>query len=148
MRALERTPIFADVGSDALRLLAFSTETLDLPAGGILFQRGDPAPTGFAVMRGRIKLGAGEKGGVVAGPGALIGEMALLVETERPCDAVALEAARVLTIPRPLFRRMLEEFPAIAEGLRAKMIARLRTQRAELERIDTRLGRLPGGGEG
>jgi CRP-like cAMP-binding protein len=143
IRVLERTPLFADAGNDALRLLAFSAEVVNLGAGDILFDRGEDAQIGYAVMRGRIKLGTGESGTLVAGPGALIGEMALLVETKRPCSAYALEPAQLLAIPRPLFRRMLEAFPAIAGGLRTKLISRMRAEHATLQRIESQLGTAP-----
>jgi CRP-like cAMP-binding protein len=140
IRVLEGTPLFADAGADALRLLAFSAEIVDLGAGDILFDRGDDAHTGYVVMRGRVKLGTGDHGSLVVGKGALIGEMALLVETKRPCSAYALEPAQLLAIPRPLFRRMLEAFPVIAAGLRTKLVSRLRTEHATLQRIQTQLG--------
>jgi CRP-like cAMP-binding protein len=143
IRALERTPLFADAGSDALRLLAFSAEVVNLGAGDILFERGEEAQIGYTVMRGRIKLGAGDNGSLVAGPGTLIGEMALLVETTRPCSAYALEPAQLLAIPRPLFRRMLEAFPDIAAGLRTKLISRMRAEHATLQRIQSQLGAGP-----
>ena len=145
IRALERTPLFADAGGDALRLLAFSAEVVNLGAGDILFERGEDAQIGYVVMRGRIKLGTGDNGSLVAGPGALIGEMVLLVETTRPCNAYALEPAQLLAISRPLFRRMLDAFPVIAAGIRTKLISRMRAEHATLQRIQTQLGTTPSG---
>jgi len=145
IRFLARTPLLAVAGKEALRLLAFSAERVELDAGDILFGRGEEATGGYAVIRGRIRLvpaGGPER---VVGPGALIGEMALLVETRRPCDAYALEPAVLLAIPRQLFMRMLEEFPTIAAAMRTKLISRMKAQTAELQRIDARLD-LPGPG--
>jgi len=139
IRFLARTPLLAVAGKEPLRLLAFSAERVELNEGDILFGRGEAATGGYALIKGRIRLtpaGAPER---IVGPGTLIGETALLIETLRPCDAYAVEPSQLLGIPRQLFMRMLDEFPTIAAAMRTKMISRLKTQVSELERIDARL---------
>ena len=146
IRALERTPVLADIGREALRLLAFSAEKIDIADGQNLFTRGAPADCAYTIVGGRVRLDAGGGDQRVVGPGTLIGEMALVVDTLRPCDAYGEGPARLLVIPRPLFRKMLEEFPQIAGALRARLIERMRSEHAELTRIKEDLDQLPGGG--
>jgi CRP-like cAMP-binding protein len=55
----------------------------------------------------------------------MIGEMALMTETRRTATAVAREQAAVLRIPRNVFRRMLEAYPAVARTLQGMMEQRL-----------------------
>ena len=54
------------------------------------------------------------------------GELALIVETDRPCDAVAVEPAKLLSVPRTVFRKMLEEFPNIARDMKNRLTGKLR----------------------
>ena len=58
--------------------------------------------------------------------GALIGESALYAPTARRVSARAAEDAVVMRIPRETFRRVLTEFPAGAEKIRAALAARMR----------------------
>ncbi len=56
----------------------------------------------------RVEDGGAE---VVAGPGSLIGELALIVAMKRPSSAVALEHSTVIRVARSLFQRVLESDP-------------------------------------
>ncbi|MGQ4274299.1 Crp/Fnr family transcriptional regulator [Terrihabitans sp. B22-R8] len=145
LRVMERAPLFAEIGRDAMRLLAFSGEELVLGEGETLFQRGTPAEGAFIVLSGRMRLVAAHGKDVserIVGAGTLIGEMALLVPTERPCNALAAETTRLIGIPRPLFRRMLEEFPEIAAILRQRLADRLRAGQTALDEIGATLRQL------
>ena len=56
-----------------------------------------------------------------AGAGVLLGELALVTETRRPVTAMAIEPTIVLRIPRSLFRKVLEGFPAAAVQMRNRI---------------------------
>src|SRR5947209_19710546 len=90
----------------------------------MLFSAGDEADAGFVVQRGasRIEDGAGAE--TTAGPGALIGELALIVAMQRPSSAIALEQSSVIRIARSLFQRVLESDPAAARRLRDAFASR------------------------
>ncbi len=133
---LARNATFAALEPDALRLLAFSAETRILRAGDILFRRGEPSNGGFVVLSGSIALDASYRGAPTARilrPPALIGDLALLTETIRPATAIAREASTVLRISRPLFHRVLNEFPASASHLRQSLADRLTQFTGELD---------------
>jgi len=124
---LNRVPTLRVLGRDALRILAIGSESRVLRAGEILFNFGDASDAGYVVQEGRLllKSGAGRSAREVAvGPGALIGEHALLAETRRPASAAALEPSVVLRISRSLFVKMLEGFPEAALRLRETLAAR------------------------
>jgi len=142
IRVLERTPVLAEIGREALKLLAFSAEQKNLADNERLFERGAHAECAYTVVSGRIRLDSDDEVRVV-GPGALIGETALIVDALRPCDAFAEGPARVLIVPRSLFLKMLEEFPQIAGALRGRLIQRMRGQYSELARIQDDLDQLP-----
>jgi CRP-like cAMP-binding protein len=117
---LERVPTLRLLGSAALRVLAIGSEQREFERGDLLFSAGDDADAGFVVQRGafRISLEDGSGHEVVASPGILIGELALVVAMERPSTALALEYSTVIRIPRSLFQRVLDSDPAAARRLR------------------------------
>src|SRR5213075_786339 len=88
---LERVPTLRLLGATALRMLAIGSEQRDFARGDLLFTAGDNADAGFIVQRGAFRIDDGAGAEIVAGPGALIGELALVVAMPRPSTAVALE---------------------------------------------------------
>lgn len=135
---LRGLPIFAAFTDEQLRLVAFSAEPLDLAAGVVLFKEGAPAVNGFLVVSGAVRLycqgedGEIEKGAV--GPGALIGELALITHGARPVTAETLERTELRSIPRRGVRRVLEEYPELARSMHQALARRLTTMTGQLER--------------
>ena len=122
IRRLGAIPLLAPLGTEALRLIAFSAETRLFRAGEVLFRRGEAADGGFVVLVGSITVdGPGEDDSVLVGPGALLGERALIVDMQRPATATAREPSTVLRITRRLFYRVLGEFPSSAVAIRRKL---------------------------
>ena len=115
---LQRIPTLHLLGAAALRMLAIGSEQRDLARGDLLFKMGDDADAGFVVQRGAFRIDDGGGAEIVAGPGALIGELALVVAMQRPSTATALEHASVIRVARSLFQRVLENDPAAARRLR------------------------------
>jgi CRP-like cAMP-binding protein len=120
---LERVPTLRLLGNTALRMLAIGSEQRDFACGDQLFNAGDEADAGYVVQRGAFRV---EDGGaeIVAGPGALIGELALIVSMQRPSSAVAIEHSSVIRVARSLFQRVLESDPAAARRLRDELATR------------------------
>lgn len=137
---LAAAPVFGFLDRDALRLLSFAAERRELADGDRLFGRGDPADGGFVVMYGTIRLE--RRGGepVKAGRSALIGNLALFVRGERPCDAFAEGRCEVMRITPTLMRRVLEEFPRAAQAIHDAMALDLVTFTGDLDRVRPLLG--------
>ena len=89
-----------------------------------LFHAGDDADAGFVVQRGTFRIEDGNGAAIVAGPGALIGELALITAMQRPSSAIALENSSVIRVARSLFQRVLESDPAAARRLRDEFASR------------------------
>jgi CRP-like cAMP-binding protein len=121
---LDRIPTLHLLGSAALRMLAIGSEQRDIPGGNLLFREGDEADSGFVVQRGAFRLDSGTGAEVIAGPGTLIGELALVVPMRRPSNALALEYSTVIRIARGLFKRVLESDPDAARRLRDEFASR------------------------
>ncbi|HEX5509718.1 MAG TPA: cyclic nucleotide-binding domain-containing protein [Pseudolabrys sp.] len=139
----ERVPTLALLGKQALRILAIGAETRELQTGAVLFYAGDVAESGYVVVDGSLHLEPGaplEGAETVAGPGALIGEQALIADAVRPATATALEPTAVIRISRTLFLRMLEGYPAAARKLRESVANRTEQLAHELGGVLTAMG--------
>ena len=121
---LERVPTFRVLGRESLRMLAIGSEQREVPRGDHLFQIGDDADSGFVVQRGSFRIDDGAGAEMTVGPGALLGELALVHAMRRPSTATALEYSSAVRIARSLFQRVLESDPAAALRLRDEFIAR------------------------
>ncbi len=108
---LERVPTLHLLGTAALRMLAIGSEQRDVARGALLFNEGDEADAGFVVRHGAFRVEDHVGAEVIAGPGALMGELALVVAMQRPATATALEHSSVIRITRSLFQRVLESDP-------------------------------------
>jgi CRP-like cAMP-binding protein len=115
---LERVPTLRLLGTAALRMLAIGSEQRNVADGDVLFKAGDDADAGFIVQRGAFRIEDGGGAEMIAGPGALIGELALITVMRRPSTATALESSSVIRVARSLFQRVLESDPAAARRLR------------------------------
>lgn len=130
MALLRAIATFDMLGSEALHVLAAATSERTLAAGETLFEAGEAAEGAYVVVSGRIRLSDGTRPRAKrilreVGPGTLIGETALVVETPRPATAVAAEPAVVKLIPRATFLRVLERHPEAAVKLRRAIAKRL-----------------------
>jgi len=121
---LARVPTLHLLGGASLRMLAIGSEQRDVASGNALFKQGDEADCGYVVQRGSFRIQDDSGAEVTAGPGALIGELALVVAMRRPSTATALEYSTVIRIARSLFQRVLESDPAAARRLRDEFATR------------------------
>ncbi|HVZ13266.1 MAG TPA: cyclic nucleotide-binding domain-containing protein [Bauldia sp.] len=143
---IKRVPLFADLPTEQLRLIAFSAVRLELVAGQVLFREGARAQSGYVVSSGRVDLTVGEPGEdrqpVACDAGTLIGEIALFVETRRPATATAAVASQVIEIDRKLITRMLTEYPQAAVRMRATLSERLSATVFDLGKVRQALARI------
>lgn len=137
VKRLASHPLFAQLEPEALRLLAFSTENVALPAGQILFERGQLSDGAFLLVDGEIAFEAEDGGTAVyaAQAGSLIGATALLAATERPARARATRACALIKINRPQFQRVMREFPDAALRVRGRLGAGLAAFTRALDKV-------------
>ena len=130
IRILERADLLKDFTQEQLRLLAFGVENMRLPAGRELFAEGGPSDSAYVVCSGTVDLvrrvGDVQVTLATVGPGTMIGEYALIAGGVRHTGAIAATAVELIRLSRPLFRRILEEYPDIAEKLRARVLEDMR----------------------
>ena len=135
---IERVPTLRALGRDALRILAIGAESRYVHKGEVLFIVGELADSGYVIQEGSFRLEGAAKavGEIIAGPGTLLGELALISEIKRPATATANEPSTVIRISRSLFLKMLEGYPHAAHVLRDQIV--VRAQQALTEMSDVR----------
>jgi CRP/FNR family transcriptional regulator, cyclic AMP receptor protein len=113
-----------------------------------LIARGDPADRLIVIEAGRVKVSvptpAGDAVLTFRGPGALLGEQALVDDLPRSADVIAVEHVELLVIAASAFRGFLNRRPDVALAMLAVLSSRLRAsdrRLAEFLAADT-LGRI------
>ncbi|MGZ4290442.1 MAG: cyclic nucleotide-binding domain-containing protein [Gaiellaceae bacterium] len=102
---------------DDLRKLEAVGSELSFGAGQMLIERGKPGTGLYVVVEGRIVVEAPESTREL-GPGAVVGERALLSEDgTRSARVRALTYGKVLAVERAEVDRLCAEDPAFAERL-------------------------------
>lgn len=118
---LSTISLFKAFSAQHLRLLAFGAERMVLRRGRELFQEGQSADCAYIIVSGTITLFHHSKQGRInlrsIGTGAILGEMALIAQTNRPTGAVADTETEVIRLSRAIFHRILEEYPELAAAL-------------------------------
>jgi CRP-like cAMP-binding protein len=136
---LTRVPTFARLGFSALQIVAIGSESRHLAEGETLFCAGETTDAGYVIQEGSLTLTADDPRrsdpSVTFGPGALIGELALVTETLCSATAIAAEPTIVMRISRSLFRKVLEGFPDAARLMRDRFAARARPTGDELSHL-------------
>ncbi len=135
---LARLPVLSELDEEALRVLAFSTDTRTLATGETLVRRGDRSEGGFFVLSGSLALyrnDLDDGSAMVISMGGLLGEMAMIAVTENQVTAIAREPTSVLRIPRALFQRVLREYPGSAARLRQSIENQLTAFMGKLDKL-------------
>lgn len=109
------------------QLLALHAEREQIPAGRMIFRRGEYGRILFIIESGTVRL---EFGDTVAdkqlGPREYFGELALFVgQHARMASAVAVEAVTVLKLSHSAFERVLEHAPGVVAGFMLRSFAYL-----------------------
>jgi CRP-like cAMP-binding protein len=138
---LARIATFAQLGFSALQIVAIGSESKVLAEGETLFRAGETTDAGYVIQEGSLELIADDPSapGATFGPGALIGELALVTETVFCATAVAAEPTTVMRISRSLFRKVLEGFPDAARVMRDRFSERASTVIDELSGMRVKL---------
>ena len=112
----------AGIAPEVIVAVARAGATLELAAGEFLVREGEPAtPEVYLLVEGT--LGVQSKGNFIARldqPGAVIGEVAVVLSSKRTADVVAESAVRALAIPVAVLGQ--PEFADVAAGIRGAML--------------------------
>ena len=116
---------------ESTKTLLASARRLELEPGKILFSRGDVGDGCYWLEQGRVKVTIASPRGqqrilALLGPGAIIGEIAMIDGLPRTATVEALERCRLLFVSRTSFQEWLAGTPDLQTYLVRTLAARLR----------------------
>ena len=110
-----------------------------VPAGLILFNEGEPGKDMYVLIKGTAEVSIGGDVVEVAGPGTLLGEMALVNSALRSATVVTRTDCQVVSVDVRQFDMLVRESPEFARHVMTVMAERLRRMN---ERLREAIGEL------
>jgi len=129
LELLRGVPLLGWLPWVGLERLASKMVPLELAAGGVLLREGEPGDRAYLIDSGEVVVTHGEREVARLGPGALVGEIALLHSVPRTATVVAASDVRALALDRSEFLVAATGAPdarAAGETLVAARLAGLR----------------------
>lgn len=136
VEALRRVRFFEDLTPEDLDRMARIGERRRFEPGEAIFTKGEEGTALFVIMRGTAEVEVGGRTHEL-GPGAFIGEMALVSGTRRSATVTAKEPVEAMVIQAMYFKPFLIKNPSVAVAVLEGVIDRLREVQ---ERIDAWIG--------
>ena len=109
--------------ADRRRVLAAGT-ALTLPQGWSPIAESTPADKAYVITEGSVSVRRGGTEVATLGPGAVVGEAAIVNRTLRSATVVALTPLRVVHFTSERLSALADEVPAFGEALRAAAAGR------------------------
>jgi CRP-like cAMP-binding protein len=127
-------PIFSECEPVHLQLLAFSAVRESFEPGSVFMAQGQEGKAAYLILNGRVDISSDENGKIgSAGPGAMLGEVAMIGDSAYTITARATEALSAARIDRALFMRLAQEYPEFGTAVFAALAARLQNSIGEFD---------------
>ncbi len=118
-------------------LFRHEKQTVNLAPGEFLFHAGDAGRDMYVVLDGTLEVRVGDKVVEVAGPGAMLGEMALIDESVRTASVAATSPSRLVQINLHRFHFLVQQNPFFASHVMKVMVERLRQMNQKLNALSS-----------
>ncbi len=144
---LENLPVFKGLSSKQIGSIVNVGSKAFFQAGETLIVKDTAGDRAFLILTGvaeclGFQLPPGQQGTI--GPGVLLGELAMLVETVHPFTVQARERVRAFAIHREALRRAMQNDPGIAQQIAENLLTRLRDFAQDLHKFDRLLAKVEG----
>ena len=111
---LQRVGLLSGVPGHKLIAIARLLEEIRVAPGTTVIERGAVEDWLFIVADGRVRVHVDAQTLIESGPGAVVGELAVLAPAPRSASVTALEPTLLLRLRRGPFEELLEDRPEIA----------------------------------
>ena len=102
-------------------------EATSFAAGQFIFKAGDPGETMYIINEGEVDILDGSGATLeTAGPGSIVGELALIDDEPRSATVVAKTDCRLVAVDRRRFEYMVQETPFFGLAVMKVLADRLR----------------------
>ncbi len=138
---LARVPVFHGLGGELLGVILQRGTIAHLRAGQTIAEAGVPAEAALFVLEGTARLqdASGRDLEPVAGPGTILCDMAMLIETSHIHGAVARSAVTLLGLPRDAIGQLMVAEPGLAAHFADNIRRNLAATAETLHRLDSLL---------
>jgi CRP-like cAMP-binding protein len=109
-----------------ITLFRNSEDALAFEASQVIFEKGQPGDVMYAVLEGEVEIVLDGKVIDSAGPGGIIGEMALIDSSPRSATARAKTACRLVPVGEKRFTFLVQQTPFFSLQVMRIMAERLR----------------------
>jgi energy-coupling factor transporter ATP-binding protein EcfA2 len=137
MSVLQDVPFLQGLEPSTVKLLAYAGDQQHYRAGEIVFREGDEGETACFILDGDavVSVGMGPARQVVGhlGPGSVVGEIALLLDSPRTATVTADTKLTVLALSRELFVDLMRKDEELGISVMRSLAERLA---ATMQRID------------
>ncbi len=146
VRYLKEVPLFEALTNRQLVEIARLAEKVDLPAGTLLFNQGDPPDYLYLVRKGKLRVLVNNQEVARLGAGECVGEMAVLASTRRTGGVETLESCQLLRFSERDFLGLLDAYPEVGRALLKSLVHRLAAtgRSKENKRVSTIVGMVWG----
>jgi CRP-like cAMP-binding protein len=126
LELLARVPLFSNLSRSDLEECARLTDEIDVPAGKVLMRQGDAGREFFLIVDGTVAIDRDGRRLTSLGPGAFLGEIALVDGGPRTATATAETPVRVLVLGQREFRTLIDDFKSVRIGVLEALAQRVR----------------------
>jgi len=126
LRLLRAIPFFAPLPAPSMERVMADVIARDAAAGDVLIREGDPGDLFYVIVEGTVEITRGGEHVSEQGPGAYVGEIALLRDVPRTASVIAKTPLRLLALEREPFLLAVTGHPVSHEAARAVATARTR----------------------
>jgi len=139
-RSLRRCALFAHVEPEGLSVLARAMVTRRYRRNEVIFHQGDPGDALHVITGGAVKIllpSAEGDEAIIATlrPGDFFGELSLLDGRPRSATATTVEPSETLSLPRDVFRELVQQHPELRDALFAALAGLLRRITKHVEEL-------------
>jgi len=126
---LKKIPLFANIETSKLKLLAFTSERVRFKQGDSLFHQGEIGDSAYIIVDGSadvvVDTPSGPKTVATVAKNDFVGEIAILCDVPRTATVTATTDLTTLCISKDLFFRLVTEFPQMAVEIMRVLAQRL-----------------------
>lgn len=124
--ALHRVELFAGIPGRVLAAVADVAVEEHLESGDTFIEAGALEAHLYVIVEGRVRAHRGDRSVVELGPGATVGELAVLAPAPRTASVTTLEPTHLLRVDQAVLDELLVDWPELARGVIAELVSRLR----------------------
>jgi CRP-like cAMP-binding protein len=145
--SLRQIPLFADCDPTHLQVMAFASERVEFAEGADIFRVGNNGSAAYLLLSGEAEvwksLGEERLTVAIAGPGAFLGELAMIAGVAYSVNVTAKSPVTATRITREMFMRVVGEFPEFGTRVMTALSSKLAGSIHDFDRVRHMFDNVP-----